>query len=301
MNKFYSILSTFALCGVLLGCLTLAVDAQVFRDIQFQPYPVGKDIDLWMLEAKKFVRSPVILSPDRTKYAYTEVIFMPDRRQTFSKLYMVPVITPKPPPPVLPTETEVGNVPTMEPKLILAPYDPDKTLKLRQEILGVGHDKPQSFSFRTLTVVDWSASGSRLLFKQRVGTLHIGLKTSDILLYDLAKGTNTIYPELKRIVRYYWLSHSNLPDLDTVAWDIYPLGWKAGSDTEIYFKAWAYDNKNRKFLGVWLYDVDHERSQLVSTDEIDPPVGVNGWTVDLKEAEKQLTPPENPPWYKFWK
>ena len=269
--------------------------SQTFSELKFEPYPVGQEIDLWRLEAIKQVRSPVILSPDKSRYAYTEVTFMPDNRQTFSKLYWVPVINNTAAPEGLPGE----NIqPVLTPEMKIAPYDPSRTLKMRQEILGVGHDKPQAFEFRTLTAIDWSASGNRLLFKQRVGSLHAGLKTSDILLFDQHQGTITIYPELKRIVRYHWLHYSNLPDLDTVAWDIFPLGWQPGSDSEVLFKAWAYDKKNRKFLGIWSYDIDHERSKLITKEDIKITAAQNGWAVDLVKLKQQVTPPDKKPWWK---
>src|SRR5690606_37299553 len=126
--------------------------------------------------------------------------------------------------------------------------DPDRTIKIRKSIVAVGYDKVKRHDFKTLTVVDWSASGQRLLIKERNGMLHVGLRTSDILIYDQGQGVVTVYPEIHRIIKHYWSTKANLPHIESLAWDLQPLGWEPDSDNVILLKAWAYDQKEKKFL-----------------------------------------------------
>ena len=83
-------------------------------------------------------------------------------------------------------------------------------------------------------------------------------------------GTVTIYSELQRILQHYWKTHGNLAHLEKLAWDIYPLGWEPGSDSIVYFRVWAFDKKERKFLGIWKYDGDAQRTELVNLKDDRP-------------------------------
>lgn len=258
--------------------------------VRYIPYDAGKELDLWMLESKKFFRSEPVLPPDQSGYAYTEVGYLPHNRQTYSTLFWVPLTALPEEAPLLPSEAETPNQ-TRDARFYQDRLNPDKTIQIRKELLGVGNNRQVGYEFRTLTIVDWSASSKRVLFKQRSGVLHVGLKVSDILIYDRQHGTITIYPELQRILQHYWLTHSAYQDLDTVAWDIYPIGWVPGSDNEVVFKAWAYDNKatgksKRVFLGLWKYDVDSQRSELLSLENVVYPTVVNGRVPDFSTPLK---------------
>jgi len=254
--------------------------ANVKDYMQYEAYNTfPRDLDLWNLEGKRLIRSLPVISPDKTVFVYSEVMFISNNRQTYSRLYLVPVQPlPGPPQSHLPSEDALNPPPPPpDPALYAARFDPARTVKLRQSLVGVGMERVKSFDFKTLTVVDWSASGQRLLVKERSGMLHWGLRTTDILVYDQGKGTVTIYPEVQRIIRHYWGAHGNLPHLDELAWDIQPLGWETASDSTLLMKAWAYDQNEKKFLGLWRYDVDAERTELVQLEDIAMPVAANGW------------------------
>jgi hypothetical protein len=259
--------------------------------IQYEAYNTfPRDLDLWGLEAKHLIRSQPVLSPDKTAFVYTEVMFIPNTRQTYSRLYWVPIQQPPPPPPPhLPSEeaTAPPPPPPVDPSFYANRIDPAHTMKLRQSLVGVGYNKVKPFDFKTLTIVDWSASGQRLLFKERNGVLHVGLRTSDILIYDQAKGVVTVYPEIHRIIKHFWTTKGNLPHIETISWDIQPLGWEPGSDSVILLKAWAYDQKEKKFLGLWQYDVDAERTQLLQLQDDAVPVAANGWLANPLPVPRQ--------------
>ena len=261
----------------------LSVDnpANVPDFMRYEPYnQFPRELDLWNLEGKRLIQSPPVVSPDKSAFIYTEILFLPDDRQTIAKLYWVPV-PPLPQPPVerLPSEEEAQNPapPPIDYAAYAARFDPRKTTRIRKAVANAGFNKVSRFGFRTLTITDWSASGKRVLFKERSGVLHLGLRTTNILIYDQAQGTVTIYPEVQRIIKHYWTQKANLPHLDQLTWDIQPLGWEPNSDEVVLLKAWAYDQQEKKFLGLWRYNVSKERTQLVSLNDESPAVAANGW------------------------
>ncbi len=257
----------------------LSVDSMVNTQghMRFEPYNTfPREMNLWGLEARRFLRSDAVVSPGKDAFVYTEVLFMPHDRQTMSRLFLVPVEEMPPENvPMLPSE-QLQAPPPPPPEAQAARFDPVKTYKHRQQLVSVGFDKVAPYDFRTLTVVDWSVSGQKLLFKQRSGVLHVGLRTSDILVYDRYRGTVTIYPEVSRVIKHYWMNVGNLPNIEKLSWDIQPLGWDVGSDAAVLLKAWAYDKNEKKFLGVWRYDVDAERTELVSLQDQPVAVAANG-------------------------
>jgi hypothetical protein len=264
------------------GGASLSVDA--FSNTQdymkYEPYNAfPKELDLWNLEGKKLVRSEVVVSPDRQRFAYSEVIFMPSSRQTISKVYLVNVPPlPAPRVPRLPSEQATNPDPPIPASTYYDRFDPTKHFKDRKMLSAVGFSKVVPFGFQTLTVVDWSSNGQRLLFKQRTGVLHLGLRVSDIWVADQNKGNSTIYPAIHRVIKNYWKVHGNLPHIDELAWDIQPLGWEANSDRNILIKAWAYDKDDKKFLGLWRYDLEAGRTMLLSEQDESVSVAANGWT-----------------------
>ncbi len=273
---------TLPVYGVPANNAPLSVDSpsNIPDYVRYEPYNTfPRELDLWNLEGRRLIQSPPVVAPDKSAFVYTEVMFTPDDRQTFSKLYWVPV-TPLPQRPLERLPSEAAQEKPASPVAFdsyAARFDPRKTTRIRKAIADVGFHRVNRFDFRTLTVVDWSYTGNRLLFKERSGTLHLGVRTTNILIYDQAKGTVTIYPEVQRVIQHYWAQHGNLPHLEKLSWDIQPLGWEPDSDEAVLMKAWAYDSKEKKFLGVWRYDVSSERTQLLSLSDMAPVVAANGW------------------------
>jgi hypothetical protein len=264
------------------GNSPLSVDSQGNGSdhMKFEPYNTfPREIDLWTLEKARFIRSIPVLTPEKDAYAYSEVLFVPNLRQTICKMYLVRV--PAPPvkaQPHLPSEDVAQPpAPPPDPKVFQDRYDPAKTVQNRQAIVQAGFENVKSFDFKTLTIVDWNTSGRRLLFKQRSGVLHVGVRVTDILIYDEERGTVTIYPEVQRIIKHYWMTHGNLPNMESLSWEIQPLGWEPGSESNILMKAWAYDKREKKFLGLWRYDADAERTTLLQLEDDPVAVAANGW------------------------
>jgi hypothetical protein len=234
--------------GILFSCAGLPAWAIV------APY-TQPELDLWRLEADKFYRSPVVLAPNLQSMAYSEVVFLADRRRTASVLYWVPL-------------PEEGGDPTKR-------FDPETLLRARQEILRAMPDPP--FNFTTLTVVDWSPNGQLLLVKQRLGLLHVGLRTSRLWVLNLQRPAINVYPDIQRAVEYHILQTTG-QELHPARWDLQPLGWQ--NNTTVVVRAVYADGRP---IGDWLFDVRAGRIQRLAEPALVPPV--NGFS-----PKREITP-----------
>lgn len=267
------------------------------------------EVNLFQMESKRQVFSPVLLSPNHSLKAFTEVVYLPHARQTVSRLYVAEQedfkqSNPEPPP-------VDDNLAGQKPKKHWwqvwrkkqKPPPPtnnpvfDETVYLARVLkptYQVGLDKQQKFRFETLTLIDWSASGNRLLFKRKQGTLYWGLRTSDILVYDENQNTVSIYPELKRIIAYQWEQKRGLfPSLKQMAWDIEPISWVPGSDTDVLVKAYAYEKDHRIFLGVFKYNITTAENALVNLNNQPVRYDANGEIINPNRPPKTDDRPSN--------
>ena len=143
-----------------------------------KPYNNGaKELNLWPLESRKLVQSPVVIAPDRHVMAYTEVTFMPHNRQTFAVLYAVrnpqAMLAPVVDEPIayvaLPFRPSfwqrvrfwgaAGTATSVPPPM--NPYLPEHHTQRRQRLFAAGDSVSSANRFETLTIVDWSNSGKR--------------------------------------------------------------------------------------------------------------------------------------------
>ncbi len=272
---------------LLVVCLSAPALAQQSNQTTAQP---AMEINLFQMETKRIVRSPVLLSPNGSLTTFTEVIYLPHARQTVSKLYVTDrqsfrqKTAPAPPNTLLSVKKYKNHWwqfwRSKQPiQTTQTPQFSDTTLlsRINKPIYKVGLDEQKRFKFETLTAVDWSATGNKLLFKRKNGTLYVGLRTSDILVYDLNAGTISIYPELKRIIAYQWENKREyLPSAKQMEWDFEPLGWAPGSDTEVVVKAYGFEKDRKIFMGTFKYDITKAENAVVSLKDQPVAYSVNG-------------------------
>jgi hypothetical protein len=273
--------------------------------------PSRFELNLWRLETRRQVFSPVLLSPDRRSLTFSEVNYYPKYRQTVSMLYTHPL-------PSQPSLADTHSLPeayyqqlaqqlkddkkanrtkfldklTFWKKEVEPPprknplYDPDVIIPNEHIVYQVGTGQGverggralENFKFETLTPIDWSADGQKLLFKHQVGKLYNGLRVTKILVLD-PNNQNTpidMYPQVYQAVLYYWTKEGMTPPLNTFDWHVTPLGWQPGSNTNIETKAWAYTEKNKIFLGHWRINTATGQPQLVNLMDTPVPVAANG-------------------------
>jgi hypothetical protein len=272
--------------------------------------PTHPKLDLYNLEGLKTLRSGILLTPDRSAFAYSEVTFMPHVRQTSSVVYMVEV-------PALPVVMPSGNAPLAMPgsPLPLKPlaplsfyqdrFNPQATLQARKAIASSGIQRTRTYGFKVLLPLDWTPTGKRLLIQLRTGGYHTGLKASSVAVYDRNTNSTRLLHELKRVVQYRYDattaqvgSSANLW-LDGNEWffDIQPLGWLPGSDSVMLIKAMAWDQAlpnpdsgevnakplfKKRILGCFLYDMDQSVTTWLTqnaNEDCHPTVARNGWVL----------------------
>lgn len=282
--------------------------------VPFYPAPNQGELNLWWHEVKRTASTPIMISPTLEGYVYSEAYYFPDQRQTQSTLFWVPL--PRLPlgvgssledmdrgPTPLPN---TGSVPVSDPAPPLNPqtadarlysswFDPKQTLQRRQAIMTVGDGRlERHFGFETLTPIDFSYNGQRLLLKRRAGVLYVGLRCSDVVIWDKTRGVLEVYPELVQALEHQWRQllqsggqgiEAVPPHLLQMAWDIEPLGFKAGQDDTFFYRAWAYtwqagEQPKRFSLGLWEYNLRTQLPQLLA---------FNGWQLPDNLTYNALT------------
>lgn len=136
--------------------------------------------------------------------------------------------------------------------------------------------------FRTMTPIDFSPDGSKLVAKEKIGGVDEGIWKTNLWIYDFNTQSARQIPEVREAIKYYWKSKENLV-LDEKRWDIYPMGFDAGDPNRVVVSAYGYTGKLPKFLGLWSIDCNGERSMLISLFKDSAPVSVNGYKL-VKEG-----------------
>ena len=271
--------------------------------VTFTPYATHwHEIDLTAIERKKFVRSQAVISPDLSQLVWSEVTFMPHTKQTFSSLFLADV-----PPPPIPPEADPASQPDpptfwdkllrrkppptwhapleVPPEIWARRFDPEYMGISSDTVMQIGRDPSDKAGFATLTVVDWSPSGQRILAQQRKGKLHTGLNPSDIVVIDLETHQIITCTELKNTLS------STLGLSPTEAWDLTPLGWEPQSDSLLLLNVQKILTPTKKeFLGLWRYDLDQHLAEKLAATNPGVALPPNGWV-----ATPNLAPPPAPP------
>lgn len=142
-------------------------------------------------------------------------------------------------------------------------------------ILSTDKNIMEKYTFRTLTPIDFSADGTRLVAKEKIGNINDGIWKTNLWVYDFVAKKGKNLSEVRDAIRYYWKNTKHV-DLDEKRWDIYPLGFDGNNPDRVIVSAFGYTGKIPKFLGNWSIDVNGEQSQLISLFEPKATVSING-------------------------
>ncbi len=205
--------------------------------------PPGKvEINLNDLKKKRKINSIGVVSPRYDKLVYSTVYYYPSTRTAGSELYLINL-------------------------------DKSKSVQRRIEEAHVNHGRNVLYKTemdsldldiqKTLTVVDWSADGKRLAFKEKISFTPEGLWKTNLFVYDFETGKVKELNEVRDAILYYWRTNYDLR-LKDLRWDIYPVGWDARNPSRIIVFAYAATGENPKFLGAWSIDYKGNRAMLLS-------------------------------------
>ncbi|MEI8128227.1 MAG: hypothetical protein WCG95_01290 [bacterium] len=148
--------------------------------------------------------------------------------------------------------------------------------RIEEPILSTEKNISEKFIFRTMTPIDFSSDGSKLVAKEKIGNINDGIWQTNLWVYDFNTKQSKNLSEIRDAIKFYWKSQEGLA-LDERRWDIYPLGFDVNSPERIIVSAYGYTGKTPTFLGNWSIDCNGERTLLVSLFESATPVSLNGF------------------------
>jgi hypothetical protein len=216
-----------------------------------------QELDFFGINKLRQVNTQGVISPDKTKMAYTEVYYYPQAKQTSSRLFLITLDTSK--------------------------FDTDRVLtasidnKNPSPLIESGMDI-KNYIFSTLTVIDWSADSSKLLVKEKTGKNKGGIWGTNIWVYDFTQNKAINLDAIRKAIVYYWKNERGI-FLEDFRWDVVPAGWDAYNPDRVIVYAYGYNYNAKKFLGTWSIDCNNERSVLLSPDSKDFDISNNGWVL----------------------
>lgn len=145
-----------------------------------------------------------------------------------------------------------------------------------QPILSTEKEISTKFTFRTMTPVDFSSDGTKLLAKEKIGNVDDGIWKTNIWIYDFDTNQARRLKEVREAIKFYWRKTEGIL-LDEKRWDMLPLGFSAEDPNRIIVSAMGYTGGKPKFLGNWSIDIQGERTQLISVLEAETNVSISGY------------------------
>ena len=197
-----------------------------------------------------------IIAPDYSFLVYPSVYHYPKNGVVACDLFVIPLDT-------------QGNLIARIKKANTMHRDPDPILSTEKSLDNFG-------AFRTLTPIDFSADGRKLLVKEKIGSKDDGIWQTQVIVYDFDRKTTYKLVELRDAIVYYWNEYKNLP-LNDYRWDIYPLGFDLNEPDRVVVASYAYTGGVPIFLGNWSIDILGERAKLLSLSPSNVQVSMNGF------------------------
>lgn len=225
-------------------------------------YPAGS-VELSLgkrLYLKKQVNGQGIVSPDYSKLVYPAVYYYPDSASVATDLFVIPL-----------DDNEDSNLN----KILKA----NAAKRLANPILSTDKAIDNFAAFRTLTPVDFSADGKKLLVKEKIGSSEDGIWQTNIHVYDFSRKVSYNLREIRGAITYFWKEYMGV-NLDDKRWDIYPLGFDKTSPNRIVVQAYAYTGEKPVYLGAWSIDFQGNQSRMISFNKyVTPQVSSNGYKI----------------------
>lgn len=196
-----------------------------------------------------------IVSPDYSIMVYSAIYYYPISNSTASELFIIPL------------DKSKSNMEKIQTANVVN--------KIQEPILSTDNSIDNFGTFRTLTPVDFSVDGTKILVKEKIGNKSDGIWQTNAWVYDFVNKTSYNLVEVRDSIVYYWKETTGL-NLDDKRWDIYPLGFDLNTPDRIIVNALAYTGDIPVNLGTWSIDFKGEQSRLVTFDSSAVKVSMNG-------------------------
>lgn len=215
---------------------------------------IGKQIYI-----KRQINAQGIVSPDFSMMVYPAVYYYTDSASIASDLFVIPLND---------GDTNLNKI-----------MKANIAKRIPKPIFSTDKSIDNYASFRSLTPVDFSTDGTKLLFKQKIGSREDGIWQTSIYVYDFVNKLDYDLFEIRDAIVYFWDEYMKL-NLDEKRWDIYPLGFDVNEPYKILVQAYAYTDEKPIFLGTWSVDWKGNQSRLISFNKnYKPQVSSNGYKV----------------------
>lgn len=150
------------------------------------------------------------------------------------------------------------------------------TSRINPPILSTSKNIDDSYHFRTMTPIDFSVDGSKLIAKEKIGHTFDGIWQTNLWVYDFDTKEAKELVEVREAIKHYWKNTKNT-ELNDKMWDIFPLGFDLNNPNNIIVLAYAYTGEKPRFLGAWSIDTKGERTMLLSLHSKSYPISINGF------------------------
>lgn len=247
------------------------VPQPLYQIVKYNDPPGGAELSLGKrLFIKKMINAQGIVSPDYSKLVYPTVYYYPDSASVACDLFVIPL--------------DDANDTYLN-KILKA----NVAKRIPTPILSTDKSIDNFAAFRTLTPVDFSVDGSKLLIKEKIGSSEDGIWQTKVYIYDFRRKTSYDLSEIRDSIVYFWKEYMNV-NLNDKRWDIYPLGFDANSPSRIIVQSYAYTGETPVYLGAWSIDIYGNQSRLVSFNKnYIPKVSINGFKVIKNGVEAYQT------------
>lgn len=267
-------------------------------------------MDLFGYERERKGQGVPVLSPDKSLMAMTEVFYMPDKRQTYSRVFLLPVGRQPALKDILPPEriaeleaekqVNQGADPTYSPQVKTTEvdphafwdrYSPQKQKPYRQTVFEVGFDTMEKYRSDLIQVADWSEDGQKLLMVYRPGVHHMGVwKTIPVVHHTLTQ-ENVKYTLLPQLIWDDFLKRSpELKQPKNRVWDIRPLGWSSQNSGDLIVKLVVFEGQSELPAGFWRYGTETGMLQFLGDTIPQDWIARNGWLVSFTDPNAQGGP-----------
>ena len=243
----------------------------LYRIVKYNEPPGTVELSLGKrLFIKRQINAQGIVSPDYSMLVYPAVYYYPDSASVATDLFVIPLSREN--------DTNLNKI-----------MKANVANRIPAPILSTDKSIDNFAAFRTLTPVDFSVDGSKLLVKEKIGSSEDGIWQTQIHVYDFKNKTSYDLVEIRDAIVYFWKEYMDV-NLEDKRWDVYPLGFDARNPNRVIVQAYAYTGETPVYLGAWSIDWRGNQSRLVSFKKnYIPKVTTNGYKVVRDGVEAYQT------------
>ncbi len=235
----------------------LYVPQPAYKIVRYNNPPGSPEITLYnSFYERRQQNAQGIVSPDFTKLVYPSIYYYPNSGSTACDVFVI--------------------------KLDKAKSNMDKILtanvvhRYSEPILSTDKDNDNYYTFRTITPVDFSEDGNKVLLKEKIGNTKDGIWKTTPYVYDFKTKNSYNLQDVRASIKYYWEAARDI-NLDDKRWDIKPLGFSQKNPDWVIVTSEAYTGDKPVYLGTWAISYTGESPRLVSTDNAPISISMNGY------------------------